>query len=99
MGDLDNDGVIDIAVGAPGDDDGGSGRGAVYVLFLTTSGTVKSYQKISDTAGSFAATMANSDAFGSAIAGMPMCSCSGPSQPVGLQLCAEGFVPVCMVRL
>ena len=34
LGDLDGDGVIDIAVGADGDDDGGSGRGAVWVLFL-----------------------------------------------------------------
>ena len=34
LGDLDGDGVGDLAVGAPGDDDGGSGRGAVWVLFL-----------------------------------------------------------------
>ena len=51
IGDLDGDDISDLAVGAVGDDDGGSRRGAVYVLFLNTDGTVKSKQKISDTAG------------------------------------------------
>ena len=34
LGDLDGDGVGDLAVGAPQDDDGGTDRGAVWVLFL-----------------------------------------------------------------
>ncbi len=34
LGDLDGDGVIDLAVGSIGDDVGGSARGAVYVLFM-----------------------------------------------------------------
>ncbi|MCB9244834.1 MAG: S8 family serine peptidase [Flavobacteriales bacterium] len=50
-GDLDKDGVVDILVSARGDDDGGSNRGAVYVLFLTKNLTVKSYNKISSTSG------------------------------------------------
>jgi hypothetical protein len=33
MADSNGDGVGDLAVGAWGDDDGGSGRGAIYVLF------------------------------------------------------------------
>ncbi len=53
LGDLDNDGVLDIAVGAARDDDGGTNRGAVYILFLNTDGTVKSHQKISHTTGGF----------------------------------------------
>ncbi len=34
LGDLDGDGVGDLAAGAWGDDDGGTDRGAVWVLFL-----------------------------------------------------------------
>ena len=34
LGDLDGDGMGDMAVGARSDDDGRSGRGAVWVLFL-----------------------------------------------------------------
>lgn len=34
LGDLDGDGVTDLAVGARKDDDGGTDRGAVWVLFL-----------------------------------------------------------------
>jgi len=34
LGDLDGDGVSDMAIGAYGDDTGGTNRGAVYVLFL-----------------------------------------------------------------
>ena len=34
LGDLDGDGVGDLAVGAPFDDDGGTNVGAVWVLFL-----------------------------------------------------------------
>jgi hypothetical protein len=56
LGDLDSDGVADLVVGAREDDGGGSvfsDRGAVWVLFLNTNGTVKAHQKISDTAGNF----------------------------------------------
>lgn len=64
LGDFDGDGVTELLVGASGDDDGGTDRGAAYVLFLNANGTVRSYQKISSTAGNFAATLDDSDAFG-----------------------------------
>ena len=68
VGDLDNDGKNDIVVGSIGDDDGGTGRGAVWVLFLNSNGTVKGHQKISDTQGDFLGTLDNSDQFGSSAA-------------------------------
>ena len=64
LGDLDGDGIVDIAVGAGADDDGGTNRGAVWVLFMNADGTVRAKQKISDTAGGFTGTLANSDSFG-----------------------------------
>lgn len=67
IGDLDGDAVPDVVVGADGDDDGGSGRGAVYVLFLNSNGTVKDEQKISSTSGGFAGPLANGDGFGSSV--------------------------------
>ncbi|MCH8151057.1 MAG: FG-GAP repeat protein [Planctomycetes bacterium] len=70
LGDLNGDGVGDLAVGANGDDDGGLDRGAVWVLFLNTDGTVKSYQKISDTQGGFTGTLDTSDNFGRSVASL-----------------------------
>ena len=53
MADSNGDGVGDLAVGAVFDDDGGPDRGAIYVLFMASTGVVKSFQKVSDTMGSF----------------------------------------------
>ncbi len=64
LGDLDGDGVDDMAVGAIFDDDGGSDHGAVWVLFLNTDGTVNAHQKISDTQGGFTGTLDSFDFFG-----------------------------------
>jgi len=88
LGDLDGAGpsVAALAVGAPGDDDGGSGRGAVYVLFLASTGNVLSYQKISSTQGGFAGALDNLDEFGGAVAGLGDLDGAGPSVaalPVG----------------
>jgi len=68
IGDLNNDGIMDIVVGAYKDDDGGLDRGAVYIIFLNDDGTVKSFQKISDTAGGFDDVLHDGDEFGRAIA-------------------------------
>jgi hypothetical protein len=64
LGDLDGDGVSDLAVGAWNDDDGGLNRGAVWILFLNSDGTVKSEQKISSTSGGLVGPIRNGDAFG-----------------------------------
>jgi hypothetical protein len=81
LGDLDGPGpsVVAIAVGAGGDDDGGGDRGAVYILFLDGNGAVLSYQKISDTAGNFTATIDNADDFGSSLAYLGDLDGAGPS--------------------
>ncbi|OVE82188.1 hypothetical protein BVY03_01465 [bacterium K02(2017)] len=70
IGDIDTDGINDIAVGAFFDDDGGTNKGAVYILFLENDGTVSSFQKISDTAGSFTASFTVTDLFGRSVASM-----------------------------
>ena len=70
VADLDGDGVADLAVGANLDDDGGNSRGAVWILFLNSDGTVKSHQKISDTQGGFTGTLDNTDFFGGAVAAL-----------------------------
>ncbi len=51
IGDLNADGTIELAVGAPRDDDGGTDVGAVWILSLATNGTVSSHVKISATSG------------------------------------------------
>ena len=64
IGDLDGDGVIDIAVGAPYDNDGANSAGAVHILFLNSDGTVKSSQKISSAEGNFKEKLEPEDSFG-----------------------------------
>ena len=70
LGDLDGDGVTDLAVGVDMDDDGGADAGAVWVLFLAPDGTVRASQKISATSGGFAGALLAGDHFGSALAAL-----------------------------
>ena len=79
LGDLDGDGVTDLAVCAVGDDDGGIGHGAVWVLFLNASGTVNSHQKISDTAGNFTGTLSDNNMLGGAATSLGDLDGAGPS--------------------
>ncbi len=51
MGDVDGDGVADIAVGSPWDSTTGQFRGAVRVLFMNQDGSVKSSSKIAHSLG------------------------------------------------
>ncbi len=66
LGDLDGDGIPDLAVGADNDDEGGSDAGAVWILFLNADGSVKGHARISDASGMGGALKSN-DNFGSDI--------------------------------
>lgn len=68
MGDLDGDGVGDLAVGAPGDDDGDPDAGAIWFLYLKPDGTAKAAKKISQTSGGLGDVLAERSGFGQAFA-------------------------------
>ena len=68
LGDVNRDGITDVAVGAVKDSDGGKENGSVYVLFLSAAGTVASHQKISDTEGDFPPKLDDWDWLGSSLA-------------------------------
>lgn len=70
LGDMDGNGVNDLAVGAYVDDDGGTNRGAVWLLLLNTDGTVQAEQKISDLAGGFTGILDDFDLFGVSVSSL-----------------------------
>ena len=59
IGDLNGDLVPDVAITAFKDDDGSSDNGAVYIMFLTDSGTVRSHQKIGASTGGLTASLSS----------------------------------------
>ncbi len=68
MGDMDQDGIVEIAVGSGEDTDGGPQHGAIYILSIDPDGTVLRTMKISDTVGCLPATLDDGDQFGSGCA-------------------------------
>ena len=69
LGDLDGDGVQDIVVGAHGDDEGGSGRGTVHVIFLTTDGAPKSTVEVNSSTAN-GPMLSTFDNFGASVASL-----------------------------
>ena len=67
IGDLNGDGVNDIAVGAVNDDDIGSGQGSVYIHFMNTDGSIDSTVKI-DGSTLNGPTLTDNDRYGSSVA-------------------------------
>src|SRR5262249_31601062 len=69
LGDVDGDGLGDLAIGAPGDPDGaGPDTGAVWSVHLNADGTLKRTQKISQLSGGFGGTLDAGGRFGTSIA-------------------------------
>ena len=69
IGDFDGDGVNDLAVGAFLDDENGSNRGVVHILFMKSDGSVKSTVEINDSTDN-GPELSDSDRFGISIANM-----------------------------
>ena len=69
LGDINGDGVTDLAMGSPGDDTGGDFTGATYILFLAPNGVVKSSQKIAAGIGG-APPLRPSSGFGGSVASL-----------------------------
>ena len=67
LGDINNDGYIELAVGSHYDDDGGQNNGAIYILSLDTGGMVVNSQKISDSYGGFNGVLSTGSKFGVSI--------------------------------
>ncbi len=67
IGDLNNDGVLDIAVGANNDDAGGSNSGAIHVMLMNSNGSVSHTIEINDLTAN-GPVLNNNDNFGSSIA-------------------------------
>ena len=63
IGDLNRDGIPDIAVGAGGDNTGGDDRGAIHILFMNRDGSVKSTVEINN-ATTNGSSLSNDDFFG-----------------------------------
>ena len=70
LGDVDGDGIGDLAVGAGRHDDFAPGAGAVWIFFLDTDGTLKGQQLIGGTSGGLQGQLRAEDHFGFDVAGM-----------------------------
>lgn len=68
LGDLNNDQIPDLAVGALMDDDGGVDRGAIYILFLGSNGILQNVEKISSAFGNLPPDLKDGDRFGNGLA-------------------------------
>ena len=66
IGDLDGDGVNDLAVGAYYDDTNGRNKGAVHIMYMNTDGSVKSTVEINDDTTNGPA-LSNDNRFGTSI--------------------------------
>src|SRR6185436_8815472 len=67
VGDLDGDGVPDLAAGSPTDSQGGPEAGAVWVAFLKPDGTVKASVKITEGQAGLSGSLPDGGHFGRSV--------------------------------
>ena len=67
LGDLDGDGITDVAVGAPNYTHNGKLMGLTEILFLNADGSVKSSTSLSEGLGGFPSTLSVGARFGEAV--------------------------------
>ncbi len=70
IGDIDGNGVVDLVVGAPGDDAGGIDAGALYILRLNAAGSVVGSTKLANGVSGMP-TLAAGINFGAAVSMIP----------------------------
>lgn len=114
LGDIDSDGVPDVAASALGAFNGFAQSGGVYILRLNSNGTVKASTLITQGSGSFPDSLPSSSFFGFDLAGMGDIDADGKpelavaqqfvnSQPVGrvtlLSLNTDGTVSSVLSRI
>lgn len=68
--DMNGDGIPDVAIGAPGDDDAGPDAGCVYVAYIGPQLTVIGGNKITTGQSGFGTLLADGDRFGQAVASL-----------------------------
>lgn len=69
-GDIDGDGIDEFLMGAQASGEGGVNRGAFWLLFPNTMGTITNYIKISSGNSGFSATINDNDFFGEGVCGI-----------------------------
>ena len=70
LGDLDDDGINDLVVGASHSDDGATDAGSVWILFMQANRTAKTSVKISNNGGGLSYTLGSGDQFGKSVSGL-----------------------------
>jgi len=67
LGDIDNDGVPDVSISMPYNDDNGANKGAVFVLLMKNDGEVKTFYEVNATNNIMQPLLDNDDYFGLSI--------------------------------